>query len=76
MISAAVSLRVELYVVPRIERPFWVFEQLEVALFEGLRNRFARSMRDRRAIVNQLARNRFEPHHAAATIRRAGTNQM
>jgi hypothetical protein len=29
----------ELYAVPRIERPFWVAEQLEVALFEGLRGR-------------------------------------
>jgi hypothetical protein len=26
----------ELYAVPRAERPFWVFEQLEVALCEGL----------------------------------------
>jgi hypothetical protein len=32
----------ELYAVPRIERPFWVIEQLEVALFEGLRSRVAR----------------------------------
>jgi hypothetical protein len=31
----------ELYAVPRIERPFWVIEQLEVALFEGLRGRIA-----------------------------------
>jgi DNA-binding CsgD family transcriptional regulator len=31
----------ELYAVPRIERPFWVIEQLEVGLFEGLRGRFA-----------------------------------
>ena len=30
----------EIYAVPRIERPFWVAEQLEVALFEGLRDRF------------------------------------
>jgi len=29
----------ELYAVPRIERPFWVVEQLEIALFEGLRDR-------------------------------------
>ena len=29
----------ELYAVPRIERPFWVVEQLEVALFEGLHDR-------------------------------------
>jgi len=30
------ELLAELYAVPRIERPFWVFEQLEVALFEGI----------------------------------------
>ncbi|MDQ6750280.1 MAG: DUF2314 domain-containing protein [Actinomycetota bacterium] len=33
------ELRAELHAVPRIERPFWVFEQLEVALFEGLWDR-------------------------------------
>jgi hypothetical protein len=37
----------ELYAVPRIDRPFWVAEQLEVALFEGLRDRF-RARRDGR----------------------------
>jgi hypothetical protein len=31
----------ELYGVPRIERPFWVAEQLEAALFEGLGGRIA-----------------------------------
>ena len=35
------ELIAELYAVPRIERPFWVAEQLEVAIFEGLRGRFA-----------------------------------
>lgn len=30
------ELQAELYVVPRWERPFWVCEQLEVALREGL----------------------------------------
>lgn len=36
-----VALRLHLlYTVPRIERPFWVAEQLEAALFEGLRARF------------------------------------
>lgn len=30
------ELLAELHVVPRLERPFWVFEQLEVALFEGI----------------------------------------
>jgi hypothetical protein len=30
------ELLAELHAVPRLERPFWVFEQIEVALFEGL----------------------------------------
>jgi hypothetical protein len=30
------ELLAELYTVPRLERPFWVFEQLEVALCEGV----------------------------------------
>ena len=30
------ELLAELRVVPRLERPFWVLEQLEVAVFEGL----------------------------------------
>jgi hypothetical protein len=30
------ELLAELHRVPRLERPFWVFEQLEVALFEGV----------------------------------------
>jgi hypothetical protein len=34
-------LLAELHVVPRAERPFWVAEQLEVALFEGVRGRIA-----------------------------------
>jgi Domain of unknown function (DUF397) len=39
----------ELYAVPRFERPFWVAEQLEVALFEGVRGRFiARRARKRK----------------------------
>ena len=33
------ELLAELHVVPRIERPFWVAEQLEVALFDVLRAR-------------------------------------
>jgi hypothetical protein len=31
----------ELHAVPRFERPFWVVEQLELALFEGLGDRLA-----------------------------------
>jgi DNA-binding transcriptional MerR regulator len=38
----------ELYGVPRIMRPFWVFEQLELGLFEGLGGRLARRMAHRR----------------------------
>jgi hypothetical protein len=30
------ELLAELHAVPRIERPFWVLEQVEVALFEGI----------------------------------------
>ena len=33
------ELRAELFAVPRLVRPFWVAEQLEVALFEGLGER-------------------------------------
>jgi hypothetical protein len=33
------ELLAELHCVPRIERPFWVIEQLEVALFEGIGSR-------------------------------------
>jgi hypothetical protein len=33
------ELVAELHAVPRLERPFWVLEQLDVALFEGLWSR-------------------------------------
>lgn len=33
------ELLAEVHAVPRLERPVWVFEQLEVALFEGLGDR-------------------------------------
>ncbi len=33
------ELLAELHAVPRLERPFWVVEQLEVVLFEGIWNR-------------------------------------
>lgn len=36
-----IELLGELPSVPRVERPFWVCEQLEVALFEGLAGRLA-----------------------------------
>jgi hypothetical protein len=40
----------ELYHVPRIERPFWVAEQLETALFDGCRGRLAAAWRARRPV--------------------------
>ena len=46
----------ELYSVPRIERPFWVAEQLEVALFEGLRGRLA-ARRAKRTIQQAIQNN-------------------
>jgi hypothetical protein len=63
------ELIAELYAVPRIHRPLWVAEQLEVALFEGLRRRVSaatqpliarsnarRLERNREAHMQQLAR--------------------
>jgi hypothetical protein len=38
----------ELYVVPRIERPFWVAEKLELALIEGLGGRLRKAIKHRR----------------------------
>lgn len=39
------ELIAELYAVPRIQRPLWVAEQLEVALFEGLAHRVSATLR-------------------------------
>jgi hypothetical protein len=39
------ELLAELYGVPRLERPYWVMEQLEVALFEGLGERIRRRIK-------------------------------
>ena len=39
------ELIAELYAVPRIQRPLWVAEQLEVALFEGLAHRVSAALR-------------------------------
>jgi hypothetical protein len=33
------EMRAELHAVPRLERPLWVAQQLEVVIFEGLRDR-------------------------------------
>lgn len=42
------ELRAELDAVPRAERPFWVLEQLEVALFEGIPTQIRRAIARRR----------------------------
>ena len=39
------ELVAELYVVPRVRRPLWVVEQLEIALFEGLQHRISAALR-------------------------------
>ncbi len=39
------ELVAELYAVPRIQRPLWVTEQLEVALFEGIPHRVSATLR-------------------------------
>ncbi len=49
------ELIAELYAVPRIQRPLWVAEQLEVALFEGLGHRISTARR-RRAHVRAARR--------------------
>lgn len=51
------ELIAELYAVPRIERPFWVAEQLEVALFEGFPHRWS-------AVLSWFARR----HQARARV--------
>jgi hypothetical protein len=40
------ELIAELYTVPRVERPLWVAEQLETALFEGLPHRLSVVLRE------------------------------
>jgi hypothetical protein len=55
----------ELHAVPRWERPFWVFEQLEVALFEGVWERVlwagAGRIYDRWHLESGVKRNREYP---------------
>jgi hypothetical protein len=53
------ELRAELYTVPRLERPFWVLEQLEVALFEGVWARVAKASSQAK---------KAKPPRAASTI--------
>jgi hypothetical protein len=59
------ELLAELYAVPRMERPFWVLEQLEVALFEGVweRMRWAATGRviDRWHVRSAVELNRVHP---------------
>lgn len=53
------ELIAELYAVPRIHRPLWVAEQLEVALFEGLAHRISTVIRphaDRAPTAGLLSR--------------------
>ena len=56
------ELIAELYTVPRVQRPMWVAEQLEVALFEGIAHRVS-------ATIRSFARQRRVP---AQTDKRGG----
>jgi hypothetical protein len=47
------ELLAELHAVPRIERPFWVLEQLEVALCEGLWERATSAASGRRRVIHE-----------------------
>jgi len=49
------ELRGELHHVPRFERPFWVMEQLELALVEGLGQRIVWAATGRRSNPRVLA---------------------
>ena len=55
----------ELPHIPRIERPFWVCEQLEVALFEGVVSRLVSAMQE-------VWRARRNPENKMLTGRSAG----
>jgi hypothetical protein len=59
------ELLAEIHAVPRLERPFWVFEQLEVAISEGLWDRivWAATGRviDRWCLGSGVERNRYHP---------------
>jgi diguanylate cyclase (GGDEF)-like protein len=54
------ELIAELYAVPRIQRPLWVAQQLEVALFEGLGHRVSTAIR-------RLTGRRQRPYHDTLT---------
>ena len=65
------ELLAELHAVPRLERPFWVLEQLEVAVFEGLWDRLVWAatgrLFDRWHLGSGLARNRQYPEFEIPT---------
>src|ERR1019366_120219 len=58
------ELLAEVYAVPRYERPFWVLEQLEVALFEGVWGRVVWAATGR-VIHRWHLRSGVESHKAA-----------
>lgn len=53
------ELAAELHNVPRIERPFWVAEQLELAIFEGLLGRLAVRRMKRKWEISFFGRRSF-----------------
>jgi hypothetical protein len=61
------ELIAELYAVPRLQRPLWVAEQLEVALFEGLGHRVSAAIR--RLTGRRRARPQTDEHGAGTPER-------
>lgn len=68
------ELKAEVNAVPWIERPLWVAEQLEVALFDGLRHRISAALRqlsDRRRAPEQTGDEpEMQPRHDEFARRR------
>ncbi|MGH3686289.1 MAG: hypothetical protein ACRDRU_24255 [Pseudonocardiaceae bacterium] len=66
------ELIAELYAVPRVQRPLWVAQQLEVALFEGLGHRISVTLRRRRARARSAQRGEQVEKHRAGPEAQAG----
>ena len=62
------ELIAELYAVPRMERPTWVFEQLEICLFEGITLRRRERMQRKAARSPQEAWERFASGQLASSV--------
>ena len=70
------ELVAELYVMSRLERPVWVAEQLEVALFEGVGRRIKNLFQSMRPVTQRAPRRRRDqPYKVVALTRPAGPHE-